>query len=94
MKQMLAKYDVPQDIMTLYCEKKSFINISKNHVQYRKTKHIYIYHHFICEPVEEKKISLDHVSNEKQLADLFAKALVANHFEALRSAVSLCVMCL
>ena len=92
MKQMLADYDVGQDVMTLFCDNISAINISKNPVQHSKTKHIEIRHHFIRDLVEEKKIKLEYIHTEKQLADIFTKALDANRFENLRSSLGLCVI--
>lgn len=92
MKQMLAEYDVGQDVMTLFCDNISAINISKNPVQHSKTKHIEIRHHFIRDLVEEKKIKLEYIHTEKQLADIFTKALDANRFENLRSSLGLCVI--
>ena len=74
MKQMLTEYGVGQDVMTLFCDNMSVINISKNLVQHNKTKHIEIRHHFIHELVENKKICLEHVRTNKQYADIFTKA--------------------
>ena len=87
---MLAEYNVAQNVMTLYCDNISAINISKNPVQHSKTKHIDIRHHFIRELVEEKTIVLEYIPTEKQLADIFTKALDAVRFESLRSALGLC----
>jgi len=42
--------------------------------------------------VEEKKIKLEYIHTEKQLADIFTKALDANRFENLRSSLGLCVI--
>ena len=81
MKQMRGEYNVQQDVMTLYRDNLSAINISKNPIQYSRTKHIDIRHHFIRDLVEDKKIILEHVTTEKQLADIFTKALDANQFE-------------
>ncbi|CAM8937455.1 unnamed protein product [Rhodiola kirilowii] len=92
MKQMLEEYGVKQDVMTLYCENMSTISISKNLVQHSRTKHIDIRHHFIRELVEKKIITLTHVSIEKQLADIFTKALDNLQFETLRSSLGLCVI--
>ncbi|MCI12182.1 gag-pol polyprotein, partial [Trifolium medium] len=44
-KQMLKEYNVDQDVMTLYCDNLSDINISKNPIQHSRTKHIDIRHH-------------------------------------------------
>ncbi|XP_058762416.1 secreted RxLR effector protein 161-like, partial [Vicia villosa] len=44
MKQMLTEYNVPQNVMTLYCDNLSAINISKNPIQHNRTKHIDIRH--------------------------------------------------
>lgn len=40
MKQMLSNYGIKQNIMTLYFDNMSEINILKNYVQYSKTKYI------------------------------------------------------
>ncbi|XP_057445590.1 uncharacterized protein LOC130737756 [Lotus japonicus] len=77
MKQMLKEYDVKLDVMTLFCDNLSAINISKNPIQHSRTKHIDIRHHFIRELVEEKIITLEHVETDLQLAEIFTKALDA-----------------
>jgi hypothetical protein len=64
MKQMLTEYNVTQDVMTLYCDNLSAINISKNPIQHNRTKRIDIRHHFIRELVEDKIIALEHVATE------------------------------
>ena len=84
MKKMLTEYNVTEDVMTLYCDNLSAINISKNPIQHSRTKHIDIRHHFIRDLVEEKVIKLEHVATELQLADIFTKALDASQFENLR----------
>ena len=81
---MLTEYNVKQDVMTLFCDNLSAINISKNPIQHSRTKHIDIHHHFIRELVEEKIVALEHVATELQLADIFTKALDANQFENIR----------
>ena len=47
MKQMLKEYNVEQDVLTLYRDNLSAINISKNPIQHSRTKHIDVRHHFI-----------------------------------------------
>lgn len=62
---MLKKYNVEQDVMTLFCDDLSSINISKNHVQHNITKHINIRHHFIRDLVEDKVANLEHIATDK-----------------------------
>ena len=91
MKQMLKEYNVEQDVLTLYCDNLSAINISKNPVLHSRTKHIDIRHHFIRDLVEDNVVTLEHVATEKQLADIFTKALDGTTFERLRSALGICL---
>lgn len=58
MKYTLQEYDVIRDVMILYFDNMSAINISKKHVLYTRTKHIDIHHHFIRELVEDRNITL------------------------------------
>ncbi|GAA0151769.1 hypothetical protein LIER_10418 [Lithospermum erythrorhizon] len=89
---MLEEYNVRQGIMTHYCDNMSAINISKNPMQHIRTKHIDIRHHFIRELVGDKVITLEHVSIDKQLADIFTKLLDVAQFEFLRSSLGLCII--
>lgn len=92
MKQSVKEYNVTQDFTILYCDNMSVVHISKNIVQHSRIKHIDIQHHFMKDLVEEKIISLDHISTDKQLADIFPKALYVIQFENFRSTLGLCVI--
>lgn len=70
MKQILSDYCIEQGVMTLYGDNISTINISKNHVQSSRTKHINIHHHFIREVVEKDIITFEYVLNKNQFADI------------------------
>ena len=89
---MLEDYGISQDGLMVFCDNTIAINISKNPIQHSRTKHIDIHHHFIRKLVENKIVILEYVTIEKQLADIFAKALDAVHFESLRTALGLCVI--
>lgn len=78
---MLRDYELEQGTISLFVDNKSFIDISKNHVQHSKIKHIDIKHHFIQQLVEENVVSLDYVKTEDQLADILTKPLDSKRFE-------------
>jgi hypothetical protein len=62
MKQTLTNIQVEYDEpITIYCDNKSVINISKNLVMHSKTKHITIKYHFLWEQVAEKNIRVEYV---------------------------------
>ena len=69
--------------MMLMVNNKSAIALSKNHLFHNRSKHIETKFHFIRTCLEEKKMELDFVSLENQLADLFTKALGRLKFEEL-----------
>lgn len=83
---------VKQDVMTSCCDNMSSDDISKNPVQHSRTKHIKNSHHFIIELVEEKLISLDHMSTKNKLVDIFTKAQISAQFKIFRSSLSLCII--
>ncbi|KAG9442590.1 hypothetical protein H6P81_018444 [Aristolochia fimbriata] len=75
MSQMLADYGISSGALIVYCDNTSAINILKNPVPHSRTKHIDIRHHFIRDLVEDGKVVLNHISTEKQLADIFTKSM-------------------
>ena len=87
---MLHEHGFTQDIMTLYCDNISAIDISKNSVQLSPTKHIDIRHHFIREFIENKIITLEHIRSNLQLTDIFTKPLDANTFKHLHAGLGVC----
>ena len=78
---MLANYGIVLDSFTVFCDNTSAINISKNPVQYSITKHINICNHFLRDLVHSNVLILEFVEIEKQLADIFTKALDFIKFE-------------
>ena len=78
MKDLMHEQD---ESTTTYCDKKSTIALSKNHIFYKRTKHINTRYHFISELVNNREISLEYCRSEDQLADIFTKALSQEKFE-------------
>src|SRR5947207_12953183 len=50
-------------------------DISENPANYRQAKYIDIYYHAIKYYIHDKKIKIDYISSNYQLADIFIKAL-------------------
>jgi hypothetical protein len=59
----------------LLMDSKSAIELSKNPVYHERSKHIDTRYHFIRECVSEGIAEVDHVSTDKQLADILTKPL-------------------
>ena len=87
---MSADYVMSSGPLTVHCDNKSAIDISKNPVQHSRTKHIDIRHHFIRELVEDNQVVIKHVVTDSQLADIFTKSLECNRFITLRNAIGVC----
>jgi hypothetical protein len=59
----------------IFCDNNSAIQLSKNHVFHKKSKHIDTRFHFIRELVNNGDISLQFCGSRDQLADIFTKPL-------------------
>jgi len=70
--------------ISVMCDNKSVINISKNPIMHSRTKHITIRYHFLNEKVAEGEVKLEFVPTSKQVADIFTKSLPKEVFEYLR----------
>ena len=87
MKKLLDDYGIPQDTMCVFCDNTSAINLSKNPVQYSKSKHIEIRYHFIRDLVEERVVCLEFIHTNNQKVDIFTKPLDGPRFESLRKTI-------
>ena len=80
-KQQLSDFGLKIEQVPIFCDNTSAINIAKNPVQHKRTKHIDIRHHFLRDNVEKGLISMNFCTTEEQIADIFTKALAREHFE-------------
>ena len=87
MKKLLHDYGIPQDIICIFCDNTSAINLSKNPIQHSKSKHIEIHYHFIQDLVEEKVVCLEFIHTNNQKANIFTKPLDGPRFESLRKTI-------
>nr|GEZ93461.1 hypothetical protein [Tanacetum cinerariifolium] len=81
--KLLTDYGFHFNKIPIYCDSKSAIAISCNPIQHSRTKHIAVRYHFIKEHMEKGSIELCFVKTDYQLADIFTKALLADHFNYL-----------
>ena len=73
----------------LLVDNQSAITLSKNPVHHSRTKHIDTRYHFVRQCVEDKKIEIDFVRSEDQLADIFTKALGKAKFLDMRDRIGI-----
>ena len=89
MPETLKDYGIHVRHVPLLCDNESSTKIADNHVQHSRTKHIQVWHHFICDHVAKGDIDLTHVRTNKQLADIFTKPLDEKVFCHLRSELNI-----
>jgi hypothetical protein len=88
-KQALVDYGIQLNDITILCDNKGAIDLSKNPVQHARTKHIEIRHHFLRDNVQKGNISIEKVSSEDNIADILTKPLKREPFNLLRLGLGL-----
>ncbi|GKC00087.1 hypothetical protein Tco_0986223 [Tanacetum coccineum] len=73
----------------IYIDNTSTICIIENHVQYSKTKHIEIRHHFIRDCNAKKLIQMAKIDTEHNVVDLLTKGFNAGRFQYLVSSIGI-----
>ena len=63
------------DSVTLFCDNQSALALAKNPIQHQRSKHIDVKYHFIRGEVQKGFVNLVYVPSEKNLADVFTKAM-------------------
>ena len=73
------------ELVTLYCDNTSVINISKNPIMYTKKKNIAIKCHYARELVQDKEVKMKYINTKEKIVDIFTKALPKDVYEYLRA---------
>ncbi|GJY88603.1 retrovirus-related pol polyprotein from transposon TNT 1-94 [Tanacetum coccineum] len=79
MKQALVDYGVRLDDISIMCDNKGAIDLSKNPVQHSRTKHIEIRHHFLRDNIQKGNISIEKVSSGRKNSAILTKHLNVRH---------------
>jgi len=90
LRQLLQELHAPISSATIvYCDNVSAVYMTANPVHHRRTKHIEIDIHFVCEKVALGQVRVLHVPSSHQFADIMTKGLPVQLFTDFRT--SLCV---
>jgi Reverse transcriptase (RNA-dependent DNA polymerase) len=80
------------DKVMLNIDNKSAISLCKNPIHHDRSKHIDTRFHYIRECVEERKIMIEHIGTNDQLADILTKPLGRLKFLEMRERIGLCTV--
>ncbi|GJW38152.1 hypothetical protein Tco_0063997 [Tanacetum coccineum] len=89
MKQALVDYDIKLDDISVLCNNKGEIDLSKNPILHSRTKHIEIRHHFLRDNVQRGYITIEKVASEDNIVDILTKPLKRESFNLLRLGLGL-----
>ena len=71
-----------------FCDNISSVYMLRNLVHHRRTKHIELDIHFVCEKVAVSEVHVTHVPSARQIADVFTKGLPSALFLDFRDSLS------
>lgn len=74
-----------KDPPILWCDNLGATYLVANPIFHARTKHIEVDYHFVREKVANKDLTVQFISTQDQIADIFTKPLTTNRFEILRS---------
>jgi hypothetical protein len=89
MKATLNDFGIKFKQVSLLCDNESAIKLTNNPVQYARTKHIDVRHHFIRDQQQKRDILIEIVATDDQLADIFTKPLDEKRFCKLRNELNI-----
>lgn len=84
-KSLLDELSIPFLPLTLLCDNLSAMLLSHNHILHARTKHVELDIHFIYERIITKKLKIQHVPSNVQVADTLTKPLGTSTFHELQT---------
>ncbi len=76
-------------VPVLKVDNMSALKLVKNPTFHKRSKHIEVRHYFVREKYEEGLLTVEHISGDSQVADIFTKPLQKNRFQCLRPQLGL-----
>ncbi|GJR55597.1 hypothetical protein Tco_1406118 [Tanacetum coccineum] len=89
MKQAFVDYNIMLNEVLILCDDKCAINLTSSPIDYPRTKHIKIRHHFLKDNVAKKHITIDKILLGENVANILAKPLENDQFSYLRLGLGL-----
>lgn len=86
---LLQDFTGVEQPVPMLCDNQGAVKLVHNPEFHPKTKHIAVRYHFVRRAVEEKKISVNYVKSEDQLADIFTKPLPGPVFTRMRKRIGM-----
>jgi hypothetical protein len=80
MKQTLLDYRISLKTVPLMCDNESAVKLATNLVQYSRTKHTDIRHHFLRDHVGKGDISIYSIGTDDQLRDYLQSHWMKQYF--------------
>ena len=85
-RRLLVDLDYGQTNPTqLWSDNQAAVRLVRNPEFHRRTKHIDVKYHIICEAYMTSQITVSYINTNDQMADLLMKPLPRDRFERLRS---------
>ena len=78
---LIKELGVMQEIITVYYDNQSAIQLSKNQVFYERTKHIDVKLHFIREELSKGSVNIHKISTDENPSDMITKSLLSSKFD-------------
>lgn len=79
-KQQLKDFGIRTHTIPLLCDNTNDVNMGKNPVQHKRTRHIDVRHHFLRDNVEKETICMQYCRTEDQIADIITKTMSKDQF--------------